>query len=754
MTAAATQPQAATKGRFGTFTGVFTPNVLTILGIILFLRTGVVVGEAGLLGAIVIVLLANAITTLTGLSLSAISTSMDVGTGGNYYMISRSLGLEIGGAIGIPLYLSQAISVAFYVLGFTEAFLAMEAFSDLDPKLVASAVMAVFVVLAFVGADIALRVQYIVFAVLMLAVASFFLGGWGAGLQPTLLPRFSEDQTFWTIFALFFPAVTGITVGASMSGDLRDPRRSIPIGTLGAIVFTAAVYIAAVVWLSLHATPEELKSDPLIMARIARWPLLIFAGVWAASLSSALGSVLAAPRTLQALAMDRVLPHGLSAQLGSRTEPRVAVLITAVIGFVVIWLGDLNLVAPVISMFFLNTYGMTNVAHAVEELVGNPSYRPQVRISWAWALLGAAGSYGVMFLINPWATVVAIVVSYGIYFVLSRRALGRGWGDLRSGYWFALARFALLRHEAVPWHPRNWRPNILVFTGQPHNREELVALADWLTQGRGIVTFIHLLVGGTEALTAGRQVRERARQRIRAYIQARGMRAFAEVDVVSDFHKGALAVSQAHGIGGLEPNAVLLGWSRTPEGRAGQFELMRGLASLGKSIFVLSGAEKATGEHRLLDVWWRGRGGNADLMLLVAHIISRHPTWSRSRIRLLRAIDGEEGREQTRAHMQALLREVRVRAEPVVIVRSGPEHSIFDIFREWSGDSDLTLLGVNLPEAADVPRYAESLSRALENVGAALLIHGIQQEGLLHADEAGGAEAGGREAGAARPIPG
>ena len=294
------------KGRFGTFAGVFTPNVLTILGLILFLRTGWVVGQAGLIGALAIVAISNVITLLTGLSLSAIATSMRVRTGGNYYVISRSLGLEIGGAIGIPLYLSQAISVAFYIIGFTEALRAIPIFEPYDPRLISTLVVLLFGLIAYVGADFALRIQFIVLAILVAALLSFFAGGWDWFVTPTLTPNYTPGESFWTVFAVFFPAVTGITVGASLSGDLKNPGKSIPQGTLASIGVTAVIYIAAVLWLALHATPQELITNNLIMQDIAAFPLLILLGVYAATLSSALGSVIAAPRVLQALAFDGI----------------------------------------------------------------------------------------------------------------------------------------------------------------------------------------------------------------------------------------------------------------------------------------------------------------------------------------------------------------------------------------------------------------------------------------------------------------
>lgn len=734
MTASATvTPSPQTAGRFGTFGGVFTPNVLTILGIILFLRAGWVVGQAGLVGALIIVGLANAISLLTGLSLSAIATSMQVRAGGNYYIISRTLGLEIGGAIGIPLYLSQAISIAFYIIGFTEAAQTLPAFAALDPRLIASAVALVFCVIAYIGADFAIKIQYFILGILSLALLSFFSGGWGSMMEPNMQPNFSEGVSFWLVFAVFFPAVTGIEVGTSMSGDLKNPSRSIPMGTIASILITSLIYFAAVIWLALHATSDELISNNLVMQEVARFPILILFGVWAATLSSALGSIMAAPRTLQAIARDGVVPRWIAAQLGSPTEPRLAVLISTLLALAVIWAGDLNFVAPIITMFFLNTYGMTNLVAGIEGLVGNPSFRPRFKVHWSVSILGALGCYAAMFLINPLATVLAIVISYGIYFYLQQRAISRTWGDVRSGIWFALARRALLNLESQRFHAKNWRPNILVFTGQPHNREQLVEVAEWLSRGQGIVSFFQLLVGDVHTL-AGHGLRQIARRQIRSYIQDRHMTAFPEADIVPDFYTGAVIVAQSHGVGGLEPNGVLLGWSRTAEGRAKQLAMMDTLVELHKSIFFLRyDPDKKFGQRKVIDIWWRGRSPNADLMLLLAHIIAQHPSWRGVKIRLLRVIHGEEGRGQTQAHLEELVAKVRLHAEPVVIV--APEGQSFaETVRIHSQETGLTLLGMNRVRGAEIPRYSEQLEEMVQTIGSVLLIHSAVQEEILEVD--------------------
>jgi hypothetical protein len=470
------------------------------------------------------------------------------------------------------------------------------------------------------------------------------------------------------------------------------------------------------------------------MQSIARWPFLILLGVWAATLSSALGSILAAPRTLQALSTDEVAPRWMGLQLGSPTEPRMTVLLTTIVAVAVIWMGDLNFVAPVISMFFLNTYGMTNLFAGIERLVGNPSFRPRFRVPWYVSILGALGCYGAMFLINPVATIVAIVISYGIFFYLQRRAVARTWGDVRSGFWFTLARYSLLNLERQRFHVKNWRPNILVFTGQPHNREQLVQIAEWLTQGRGIVTFLQLLVGNVTQLS-GRGLRETARKGIRKYIRDRDMTAFADAQIVENFNDGALTIVQSHGVGGLEPNTVMLGWSRTPEGQVGQLKLLHGMVRLGKSVLLLNYDDERTfGQQQVVDVWWGGRGGNAELMLLLAYLIHQHRTWYNARIRLIRVIDNREGYEQTKAHMEQLLSSIRVTAEVVIIVREDPSQSLSDILCENSREADLTILGMQVPDLEALESYRQYLDNLMGQMGSVLLVRSAQIEDLLETE--------------------
>lgn len=717
--------------RFGTFGGVFVPNVLTILGIILFLRTGWVVGNAGLTNAIIIISLANLITLATGFSLSAIATNIEVKVGGAYYLISRSLGSEIGGSIGVPLYLSQAISVAFYIIGFSEAFASLV--PQIEPRIISVIVCIVFAVIAYRGAGFAIKIQYFILAILAFSLLSFYLGKTPEGITVGNGQNYLPGENFWSVFSIFFPAVTGIMAGASMSGDLKEPGKAIPRGTIAAILVTTVIYLTAAYFLAHRASPNNLVTDNTVMQQVSKWPFLIYGGVFAATLSSALASILAAPRTLQALAHDHIVPRFLAKQLGSETEPRMGVLVTFVIAITVILMGNLNFVAPIITMFFLNTYGMTNLAAGLEKLIGSPSYRPKFRVHWSISLLGAFGCYASMFLINTPATIIAIVLSYGIFFMLEHRSINQSWGDVRSGAWFSLARFALLKLEEYKWHPRNWKPNMIVFSGNPRNREYLTDLVKWLSKGKGINTLVQLIIGKPKELGGKMGMKALGLKNLRRFINESDIDAFASCDVVSDFEEGVIVASQAHGVGGVRPNVVLFGWGDQPENQTKLVRLMRKLYDLNKSVYILKigDDEKAFGSKKTIDVWWARGGGNGDMMLLIAHLISLNPEWKNAHIRLLTLIDDPEGKEQAQKNIDNLLKKARLKKDPIVLTKNSADQPVSEVIYEHSKDSDLTILGLGIPEEDMESDYASRLNELIKSLGTVLLVRSVETEELL-----------------------
>ena len=469
-------PSTPEGAKLGTFLGVFTPSILTILGVILFLRTGWVVGNVGLLPALSIVIVANSITLATALSVSAIATNMHVGAGGAYYIISRSLGLEFGGAIGVPLFLAQAFSVTLYAFGLAESLRLF--WPGVPVRAVAGVTVVLVAVIAGKSAEFALRLQIPVLVAIGLALLSLLLGVVGrAGESVQLFTVAEQAAPFWVVFAVFFPAVTGLMAGVSLSGDLRDPKRAIPRGTIAAVLAGFVVYLAVPIALAVAADPLDLVNDSLIWFSIAAVPMLVLPGLLGAILSSAVGSMLGAPRTLEALAVDRVVPHVLTWRPFGVKGPSIAYVGSAGLALAAVLLGGLNAVAPVLTMFFLTTYGMINLVAGLEQLWGAPSYRPTIKVWWGISLAGALGCFWVMSLINWFAAALAVIVEIALYVVLRRRSLSASWGDMRYGTMMSVVRGILLRIRHLPVAPRNWRPHILVFAGDLDQRLDLVRLS-------------------------------------------------------------------------------------------------------------------------------------------------------------------------------------------------------------------------------------------------------------------------------------
>jgi amino acid transporter len=460
--------------KFGTFAGVFVPTVLTILGAIMYLRLGWVVGNAGLVGAVVIIILAHVITISTGLAVASIATNIRVGAGGAFSIIAQSLGLEVGGSVSIPLYLAQGISTALYVFAFTEGVLFIV---DTPPgwlePLIVFVTFAVVFGIAYISAQLAARIQFIILAVVGFSLLSIFLGSFAIGGQqgivqtPVLWGEFT-DGGFWVIFSVFFPAVTGIMAGISLSGALENPRKSIPKGTLSAIGVTLVIYLLLTFWLAGVATTEELLDlGRIVMADKAFLSWAVLAGILGATFSSALGSMIAAPRVMQALGQHRILPF--SQRLAQETdagEPRQAMIVTGVIvvGAIIFALisGGLNAIAPLITLFFLVTYGMLNAVVLIEQMLGMVSFRPTFAIPRAVPLIGLVSCLFVMFLINPVFSLLSIIFTLALYAYLQRQHLKAPWGDVRSGLFMGLAEWAAVRVSRMPAATeRTWSPNIL-----------------------------------------------------------------------------------------------------------------------------------------------------------------------------------------------------------------------------------------------------------------------------------------------------
>ncbi len=706
------EQDSAPRG-LGTFLGVFTPSTLTILGVIMYLRFGWVAGNAGLWPTLFIVLLANVITAVTALSVSALATNMRVGVGGAYFLISRSLGLEIGGAIGLPLYLSQVFSVTLYCYGLAESLRFVWPDAPVGP--IAGVFVVGVVALAQRSTHLALRLQLPIMVAVGLSLLSLFAGtDWDLSAAPG--HGGYQDAGFWAVFAVFFPAVTGILAGVSLSGDLRDPEKAIPLGTLGAVLVGFLVYLVIpVALLGAGVSMEDLRADPLIWLSIAAVPALILPGLWGAILSSAIGSILGAPRTLQALATDNVVPRGL-AVLDGAGEPRRALLLSGGLALLAVLLGDLNAVAEFVSLFFLTTYGVINIVAGLESLVGDPSYRPRFKVHWSLSLAGALGCFSVMMLIDPVVSIIAIVVEIGIYLGLSRRTLETTWGDMRGGVLMALARWALFRKRQREELARSWRPSILLFTSDVRRNLSNVELAVSLTARRGIVTVVTLQPGELED-----QDPRTLEQAGNLLFDSMGLPVFFEVDVVPDIESGMVTVAQANGIAGLRSNTVMLGWPEDGGFMVPAMRVMRRLGHLNKSLVIVKLDQGPLPKRRRIDVWWSGRQDNGDLMLLLVHAMLETPRWRGAIVNLATVVASEDEVPEALDILRKVDEEVSLGCTPRVIVPEDGE-GVLETIQRWSAGATLVFLGLGLPEHGSEEAAAARVTELVEGLRSVVLV--------------------------------
>jgi len=690
------------KGTLGAFAGVFTPSVLTILGIILFLRLGYVVGNAGLGRALIIIGLANAISVLTSVSLAAIATNLRVKGGGDYYLISRTLGVEFGGAIGVVLFLAQSVSIAFYCIGFGEAIMGITGNVPwLSTRIVAAGAVALLFILAWMGADWATRFQYVVMALLAAALFSFFSGGLPRWEPAQLVQNWSAPEAgppFWVLFAIFFPAVTGFTQGVSMSGDLKDPGKSLPLGTFFAVGISIVVYFGAAILFAGVLPQEIMARDYASMWGVARFDFLIDAGVIAATLSSAMASFLGAPRILQSLAGDRIFSvlTPFSKGVGPLNNPRRGVLLSTGIAFITVALGNLNVIAPVVSMFFLISYGLLNYATFFEARAASPSFRPRFRwFDYRLSLIGFLACLGAMLAIDLTAGIVAVAVLFAIFQYLRRTAGPARWADSRRSYHLKHVKEHLQAASAEPDHPRDWRPQILAFSDHTQRRGQLLSFASWIQGGSGLVTAVRMLEG--EGIKMNR-LREEAEAELRKDAAVQEAGAFSLVVSMSNVQSGLPVLLQSFGVGPLKANTVLLNYlGSMPKGFLGIGESkysnnVRSAFRMGCNIVVLvadvdkwSHLQSLSGNERRIDVWWRD-DKTGTLMLLIAYLITKHVNWQDAGIRLLASQYGD-GEAPDRETMLEMLDNFRIEADPQVVSEPDAQAIV-----DNSGDAALAIV--------------------------------------------------------------
>jgi amino acid transporter len=704
--------QTSSAKSFGT-APVFFTAISTILGAILFLRFGFAVGTLGFWGVVLIILLGHMVTIPTALAISELATNKRVEGGGEYFIISRSFGLNIGATIGFALYLSQAISVAFYVIAFTEAFEFFfnwvgTRFGFELPRQVISipAMLLLSVVILKKGAGIGVKMLYFVVVILFLSLVLFFAGKseFAAGNTFSLFDFEARNMnSFFIVFAIVFPAFTGMTAGVGLSGDLKNPARSIPLGTTLGTVAGMIVYFSVVYKLASSASMEDLTEHQLIMAKIALGgSFVIPLGLAASTISSAIGSILVAPRTLQALAGDQSFPSRrvnlfLARGRGSTNEPYNATLVTVVIAFLFVALGNVNTVAGIISMFFMVTYGALCLISFLYHFGASPSYRPSFRSRWYISLVGFITAAWVMFKINSLYAFVAILLIILLYIYISRYHKNRK--GLVSIFTNALMQVnrslqVYLQQSRKSRAAKEWRPSAVCISRDSFERQDAFQLLNWISHRFGFGTYIHLI----EDYYSKTSHKEAQSVLVKLIEQYRGMGSHVYIDtLISPSYTSAIAQTiQLPGISGMENNMLLLEYDRINPVNLDSIIDNFSLINAGNfDVCILGSSPRSINFKKTIDVWLRSVDyNNSHLMILLSFIIQGHPDWRKSSIRIFEICKPEK-KEETRNNLEELIKRGRlpVTAKNIDIIEGKDNVDFRNEINQKSENAGLTIIG-------------------------------------------------------------
>uniref|UniRef100_A0A8C7JDJ1 Solute carrier family 12 member 7 n=1 Tax=Oncorhynchus kisutch TaxID=8019 RepID=A0A8C7JDJ1_ONCKI len=790
--------------QMGTFIGVYLPCMQNILGVILFLRLTWIVGTAGILESFAIVVMCCTCTMLTAISMSAIATNGVVPAGGSYYMISRSLGPEFGGAVGLCFYLGTTFAGSMYILGTIEILLTYivpnaavfvaekkegEAEAMLNNmRVYGTCCLALMALVVFVGVKYVNKLALVFLACVVLSIMAIYAGVIKTVIEPpdfpicllgnrslqnhnfekcvkteviknvtyttklwelfcdshhlnatcdeyftlnnvteiqgipgllsgvikgqwsnktnfskTIVKRqssvpaqdnsrdiympyvFNDISTFFTLLVgIYFPSVTGIMAGSNRSGDLRDAQRSIPFGTILAIATTSFIYMTCVVLFGACIEGVVLRDKfgdsvkkNLVIGTLA-WPSpwVIVIGSFFSCCGAGLQSLTGAPRLLQAIARDGIVPflqvfgHG-----KANGEPTWALLMTAGICEIGILIASLDAVAPILSMFFLMCYLFVNLACAVQTLLRTPNWRPRFKFyHWTLSFLGMSLCVSLMFISSWYYALVAMSIAGCIYKYIEYRGAEKEWGDGIRGLSLNAARYALIRLEEVQPHTKNWRPQLLVLLkldsdlGVKHPR--LLSFTTQLKAGKGL-TIVSSVLEGTY-MTLGAE----AKSAEQSAMHAERTKGFCHVVVSSNLRDGFSHLIQSAGLGGMKHNAVLMAWPGAWKQAEDSYpwknfiETVRETTSAHQALLVAKNIDKfPSSEDRLgegtIDVWWIVHDGG--LLMLLPFLLRQHKVWRKCKMRIFTVAQMDDNSIQMKKDLQMFLYHLRLNAVVEVV---------------------------------------------------------------------------------------
>jgi len=654
---------------FGWIEGVFIRCTLSIFGVLMFLRLNWMFAQAGIVGALGIILWSVGVTCCTTQALSALSTNGSVKGGGVYYMVSRSLGAEFGSVVGLTLFIAQSAAVSLHLTGFGEAVAILEdgnyVFDQVGDRMFYALIGLVAVLGAsFLGANFEVQSQKVLAVSMAVALVTFYFGCFlskgrddinstpmsGQSFVDNFPATYTKGNSWLTVFGVFFPACTGISAGSSISGDLKDPQEAIPKGTFAAILLTTIIYVSMGLLMCAVFTPQGLGDieNQISAIDISLVPEIMYLGMFAAALSSALALIVGAPRVLMAVARDDILPQLAFYKKAyfSKEEPLRGYLTVVLIAFICIMCLDLNTVSPIVTNFYLVQYGLINYSVYHAHISKAPGWRPSFQYWSPWvSLLGATMCFVSMFMVDWALAIVTIICSIALFQYVVHLKPDVNWGDSGVAHCQKQAVEAIYRMERLKDHVKNYRPQFLLLTKDPKQDVEIISMTERLKKTRGMFLIGRVLIGDMHDEQTFRAM-EVARKDV--VLLNDEIIAILQVICAPTLLSGVESLLQLAGFGKLKPNTVLIGfkesWRTNTDAELKEYiQILRSCFATKHAVCIMRNQHVAlnyvpaevavvfnNGENLYspelprghIDVWWLIEDGG--LLFLLAYLMSRH----------------------------------------------------------------------------------------------------------------------------------
>jgi amino acid transporter len=694
--------------KFGTFYGIFIPNVTMMFGVIIFLRLSVVTGTLGLENTFLILTLSFLFMLITSASTTMLATNMDVGPGGVYYIIGRLLGLKIGGAVGIATYLTQTLTIAFCTSAFSYTLVSMiPSFSLVATEIFT---LCLLTLLSSYSAKSALRAQGFILLLLLTAILSIFLGlSFNPSKEITShAPAFFPSSFgFWQGFSIVYGAFTGIEAGMALSGNLKNPARSLRIGNPSSLIFVFITYCLIATTTYFFFSSDALKTDPFLLLKISWPPGLVSMGVCAATLSSALGALLGGPRILQSLSQDQITPKLFAKSYGPLQEPRYAIGLTFCLSLILVLSTDIDQIIPIYTMICLINYGLLNLTAFISTKINAPSWRPDYKVHKSIPLLGLLLSLFFMLMISLEWSFIAIFTLLTLHGILNRTEAANQILGIKRSIWFWLMRKGLYNLEANSKDTLTWHPCVLALSVSPTTYPRMAKLAKHLTHENGLLTFGTVLPANWESP----ERLEWNKKTLTSYFKEKRVNCLVATHVAETPYQGFINLVKTHGVGLIEPNSILLPLTSHKDMTPEFLDLVKTCYATKKNLLLYFPDQslqldietiKKPSHKKVIDVWWNSEDRKStDLMMNYLEIFYSTSSWKNSQVTLNASAKSKMEKENVCLFLSELIKLNKLDIQVKVHKRTGSS-SKTECVLENSNKEDVTF--------QVLPAYSEDMN--------------------------------------------